>query len=383
MPFDPNSVDLTADIGSGELDNAPASAPAGQVPAQGADAVPANTAPAKVEADKPSSLRDQLTSAFRGKTGEPQAQEGAQTAQDGRARNPDGTFAPTPAEAATAASLAASGQPIQAPANLSPQEAQQFAALPVEMQQYVARTMAGIEETSARYAGYDQIEQVIASRRQAWAMNGMSEGQAVNQLFAISDFASNSPKDFVRWFAGSQGIDLEALVYEGGGEDEFVDPVVAQLQQQVQQLSGQLTGFTQSQQQQAHNATVNEISAFATEAGTDGKPLRPHFEELGAAVLPFIQAVKAEKPGLSNREVLGEAYDRACWGTPSVRAKMVAAQEAQRLEAARATAARARNAGSSVTGEAPQPGSTVVRDAGNGSIRDTLKQQFAEHSGRV
>lgn len=375
-------IDLTADISSGELDGdgviAEVPAPAGTVPATGKDSVPANTQ-TQTRPNKGTSLRDQLSSAFRGAEGEAQSQDGAQTAS-GQPRNADGTFAPTQAEidaaaAATGQQTADTGQVVQPPAGLAPEELQQFTALPPEMQQFVARTMANVEAAQARYAGYEQVEQVIGPRREAWAVNGMSEGQAINQLFAISDFATRSPADFVQWFAQQQGIDLTALA-EGSEDDADIDPAVLQLRQELATVKGELNTFTQGQQTQAHQATVNEIAAFAAELGTDNAPLRPHFAEIGTGVIPFIQAVRASNPTWNNRQVLTEAYDRACWGTPSVRAKVLASQEAARLTQARETAARARSAGSSVSSEAPSDGSTVAKDVGSGSVRDTLKAAF-------
>jgi hypothetical protein len=56
--------------------------------------------------------------------------------------------------------------------------------------------MASVEEQAARFRGYEGLEQVIGARRQAWAMQGMSEGQAVNQLLALSDFAGQNPAEF-------------------------------------------------------------------------------------------------------------------------------------------------------------------------------------------
>jgi hypothetical protein len=150
-------VDLVSDINTGELDGTAAPAPAGTVPAQGADAVPASAAPAKTE-EKPSSLRDQLTAAFKDKDGDPTSQGDATSAE--RPRDPaTGQFIPTPAEveaaAATAAAATGTGDAIQPPASLTPAEATQFATLPVEMQQLVARTYGGCGKAAARYAGYE------------------------------------------------------------------------------------------------------------------------------------------------------------------------------------------------------------------------------------
>jgi hypothetical protein len=375
-------IDLTSDLNSGDFDAgnagtvtpAPQAAPpAGTVPAHGEGTVQQNQQPRTDQQQpaaqsKPTSLRDQLSNAFKG-----EAAPGDDNAQP---RGPDGKFAPKPAAQEPGQQTPAGQgeqQPaaVQAPQGIDPAV---FAALPVETQQHVARTMASVEEAAARYRGYDSLEQVIGTRRQAWAMQGMSEAQAVNQLLALSDFAGQNPVEFVRWFSGQHGIDMSALNSQASADNDFfVDPAIAELRQQVDTLTGHITGRQQQELAAQHQSLVDLTAQFASEVGTDNQPLRPYFAELGAGMLPFIQQVRAENPALSPNEVLSNAYDRACWATPSVRTKMLAAQEATRLAEARAAAGRAQAAGSSVTGQAPTPGSTQPKDIGSGSVRDTLR----------
>lgn len=365
------SVDLTSDLVDTNVPNNGAPpAPAGT---RIAGTEPAAVPPAG-EAPKPDvnqrSIRETLTAAFADKAGAPAAQEGAQV------RDPvTGQFAPA-AAAAPAGGVppvaAPAAQAFQPPASMSPVEAQHFASLPAEMQQYVARTMERVETDAVRYREYDALEQLIGPRRNPWAMQGMQPAQAVNQLFALSDFAGQNPPEFIQWFAGQHGIDLEAL---SQGVPE-IDPHIQALQNQVGQLTTQLQGMTQGQQQHAHNQVVHEITAFGAEVGSDGKLLRPYFDELGRDVLPFIQAIKAENPNMPNRDVLNAAYDRACWGNPTVRTKMQSAADAERLAGQRETAMRAQAAGSSVVG-APLSGASTPNNAGDGSIRGILAAQLA------
>lgn len=366
------SVDITSDLGDNNIPNngAPVAPPGTRIAGTEPAAVPAVAAPADVPPVNQRSIRETLTAAFADKAGAPAAQEGAQV------RDPvTGQFAPAqaaaPAEGALPAAAAAT-QAFQPPASMSPQEAQQFASLPAEMQQYVARTMERVETNAVRYREYDALEQIIGPRRNPWAMSGMQPVQAVNQLFALSDFAGQNPPEFIQWFAGQHGIDLEALAQ--GVPD--IDPHLQALQNQVGQLTTQLQGMTQGQQQAAHDQVVNEITAFGAEVGGDGKLLRPYFDELGRDVLPFIQAIKAENPNMPNRDVLNAAYDRACWGNPVVRAKMQSAADTERLAGQRETAMRAQAAGSSVVG-APLSGTSVPNNAGDGSVRGILAAQFA------
>lgn len=381
-------IDLTSDIANGDLDNgqqgtvAAAPPPAGTVPAQGADAVHQNQTPqpTREKPAKGASLRDQLSSAFKGEAGEVTDQQSAATAQDrGDGRTATGQFAPKTLAGQQAPADQSGQQPaaVQAPQGIDPQV---FNSLPQETQRHVAETMARVEQQAAQYQRYDQLEQVIGPRRQAWAINGVSEAQAVNQLLALSDFAGQSPPDFIAWFAGQHGIDLAALAQQGQASDQYIDPVVQELREQVNQLTGQLTHITTGQQQAQHNSLVELTAQFAAETGTDGNALRPHFAELGSGILPYINQVKAEMPHASPREILSEAYDRACWATPAVRAKVLASQEASRLADQRANAARAAAAGSSVVGQAPAPGSTAPKVQGNGTVRDHLRAAIQQHS---
>lgn len=380
--------DITSDINSGELDNSgvvPASqgnvtsttTPAGTVN-HGAQPAAAPVAAPDAGTAKEPSLRDRLSSAFKGTDAAPAEQAQAQV-NTGQQRGPDGKFiSPAAVDPNAVVTDPNAQQPQgipQAPRGMSHEDYQKFNALPAEMQQFVARTMEGLETQAAKYQTFEGIDQLIAPRRQAWAMNGMTEQSALTQLFALSDFATHSPVDFVRWFAGSQGINLGALA-QGGGQSQQVDPVIAQMQQQLEQLTGTIGQQTQAQQQQATERVVNSIVAFAEEKGTDGQPLRPYFQELGGAVKPYVEAVRDQYPNWTHTQILQEAYERACWATPTIRTRMQQAESAKLLADRTGQASRARAAAVSVNG-APSGGDGQAASSASGSLRDTLREQFA------
>src|SRR4051812_37949321 len=93
-----DGVDIVSDITSGDLDAGSAGtvastpAPAGTVPANGADTVHVN-ATERNDAPKPASLREQLSSAFKGTDGQPTDQANSDN-NNGQPRAPDGKFAP-------------------------------------------------------------------------------------------------------------------------------------------------------------------------------------------------------------------------------------------------------------------------------------------------
>jgi hypothetical protein len=382
--------------------DAPTAAPVEQVLENGG--VLENSAPSAAPVPD-TDIRDLLTSAFKDDDGKPAAQADG-TNNDGRERDASGRFVPKTEGADTQAGAAAvdtqagaaapdavsppptpaaSPQIIAVPPTMSFAEAQQFTSLPAEMQQFVARTLENVEQRAARYTEYDQIEQLVAPRREALAMNGESVPAAMQRLLAYSDFAGRDPEGYLQWFAEQHGMDLAALA-EGRPP---VDPQYAQLQQTVQRLESHIQSMTDG----AHNASLEanrqEVQAFAGEAGTDGKPLRPYYQqlalsgELGACVV----AVRQQNPSMGNKQVLEEAYNRACWANPTIRQTLTAAEtataEAQRLAEQREHAGRAQNANVALNGAPRGTTATEKPSSGGGSVRDELRNAFAAADGGV
>jgi hypothetical protein len=332
-------ADFVSDLNSGTADFD--SSPTTPAPSSGGNLGTTILEDAQERKPAEPSLRDQLSSALKGEATDatPPA-----ASQDGRARNPDGTFAPAPAVVDPNNPAPAAVAPVTVPQGLSAEDAALFVQLPAEMQASLARTMETVHERSTRLAGLESMEQLIAPRREAWALNGMTENQAVSQLLALSDYAGRDPAGFITYFAQNNGVDLEDVLYGA----EPVDPQYAELQNKINNLEQQLGGFTTQQQQAAHNNVVNEVVAFQTEKDGNGQVIRPYFAELGADIYPFIQAVKSQNPNWNSNQVLQEAYDRACWGSPTVRTKLQAANEAARMRTQQDNVARARQAGSSI-----------------------------------
>lgn len=358
-----DDIDIVSGLDSeAEASQGPFDAPEAQDQGQGADPAPL-------------ALRDQISSALKAEADTPPAA----TQGDGRARLPNGQFAPKNTEGVDAQPQQGVENPAQViapPRSLAPADAQYFSTLPVETQQYIARTMGPLEEQAARLAGYSQLEQMIAPRRQGWALNGMSPEMAINQLFALSDYAANDPTGFIVQFAQARGINLEDVVFE----PDPVDPQIADLQQQVQELQGYIQQSNQSQQQQQFDNNRNQVIAFASQVDANGKPLYPYFEELGNSIVPYVQMVRQSNPNMSVEATLKQAYESACWASPSIRAKLQQAQidalNAQKLSEQVAEADRARRAGVSV--RQGSPGNVSPTGVNTTlSLRDEIKRQFA------
>lgn len=380
---DPEQIDITADL---DDSNAPvngsedaSSLPDGSVKVEhvSSDTKPAN-----------STLRDQLSSAFKGENSDNTQQDtkpvtDIKLTQDaeGRWRRGDGTFASAGEVEAFSKTTTDATQGVnvnEVISRLPAAIAEEFKSLPAKTQDFLARTMEGLDSRAQRYSEYDQLESIIGPRRDAWAANGMNSVVAVNQLFALSDFASTNPGDFVLWFAENNGIDLDALLDARDAQQAQVDPQVAQLQGQVQQLNQQLqqlTGGSQPQVQQ-HSQHIDIVRNFATEKGEDGSLLRPYFADVTDTLPAQITAIMTSNPNMPPNQVLAQAYQNACWASPTVREKMQAEIEKQRQVAAKQKAEAARLAGSSIRGGPSGEGAGNSRDTSGMSIRELLKQEF-------
>jgi hypothetical protein len=406
-PDDHASVDITQDLTggaddaslgdavplNGAGDNVQPARPEGTQPVHAQDS---RRQPAEADASNVS-LRDALSTAFKDDTGKPTEQQNAQNAQpntqpqgqqppaltkdnDGKYRQADGTFASAEQIAAfEAAQQQPNTQPeVASPVlqSLTPAEQQQFQSLPAELRQFVERTMEDLNTRGARYGEYDVLEQqLIGPRREAWAAQGLNPLVAINQLFALSDFASTKPGDFVLWFAGSNGVDLEALLDAQAAHQQPVDPNVRRLEGTIQQLQGTVQQFQQGQEAAAHQARLAEVQTFASEKDEAGNLKRPYLTEVTDAWATQIGLIRAANPQMPNAEILQRAYDAACWTNPQVRAKMQEANIAQQRqqEAQRVNAARV--AGSSVTG-APGGDTASVPNNANRTLRDELSYQY-------
>jgi hypothetical protein len=113
-------------------------------------------------------------------------------------------------------------------------------------------------------------------------------------------------------------------------EADLKDPAIrffadkaAQQEAAFAALRGELQGIRQSEQQKAEQVAVRTarqgIDEFAAQKDAQGRPLNPHFDE----ALPIMIELFRVDP---NRD-LKDAYERACWSTPTIRTKLLAEQQ--------------------------------------------------------
>jgi hypothetical protein len=170
----------------------------------------------------------------------------------------------------------------------------------------------------------DAFDEIMAPFKSQFERAGMDDVGAVRQLLAAHDYLRKDPANAIAWLANQYGVDIGAIGNDPALEDEFADPQVKQLQQQV----AQLTGFIQNQQTQQQSyeqaSTQSFIDQFAQETDASGNPAHPHFETVRSVMGSLISS--------GNATDLKSAYEAAVYANPELRQeelKRVAARQSQ------------------------------------------------------
>lgn len=251
---------------------------------------------------------------------------------------------------------------IEPPSSWSAEVKAKWAALPPDVQQYVAQRESeahkAITQAGERLKGYEVLDQTIGAHRKTLRAAYGSDAAAVQQLAAMHQYATQDPAGFLKWFAQDRRIDLTQL-YQAGQQAQ-PDPVatLAQRQAAIEQ---------RMEMERATTAIEREIERFKGNA--------PHFADLEQTMVDIMPAVLAKAaPNAAPADLLKAAYEQAQWLNEGVRAKLLSEQEAERKAKAEAEAGRAAK-------EAKRAASVNVRSNPAGSpsqarpqsMRDTME----------
>lgn len=141
---------------------------------------------------------------------------------------------------------------------------------------------------------------------------------------------------------------------------------------EIQTLRNELQQMRQAERQQREDESLKAtrwgIDQFAAEAGADGRPLRPYFDAVLEDVIELFKA--------NPERDLQDAYERAIWANPQVRAHMLTQQ--QQVHQSQNAVERAKLAARGNTRGMTSPVSKPTAQKGNGSLRDTLESSADE-----
>ena len=225
---------------------------------------------------------------------------------------------------------------------------------------YTQKTQ-GIAKYKKRQEQFDEIMQPF---RGDFERAGMDDVAAIRQLLAAHDYLRKDPQNAISWLANQYGVDMAAVSNDPAAEDDYTDPTVKALQQQVAQLTGFIQNQQTQQQSQVQASTQSLIDQFAQEKDDKGNPAHPHFDAVSNHMGVLIQNNVAPD--------LATAYDMAVMADPKLRQEKLdsyAKSQAQTSVQSDAVAKAKKAQRSKVRGSA-KPAAPAL--PANASIRDTI-----------
>lgn len=327
---------------------------------------------------------------------------GTETAEQKAARQRDeaGRFVKTPAEAAKDAKPEAAPTPDAKPQRKLPNSwKRELAAVWTKADAGEALTAdeadmlrdeairregdfhTGIQQYKSAAESASKFEQAYKPYEATIRQLGVTPDVAAAHLFGIDHkLRYSSPQDkavAVAQIIQGYGVD-PAHVFQMFQPQQAVDPnlkpihdEIAQLRQENAELHRQWKTQTQSSQDRELASLNSEISKFA-----QGKE---HFQAVSTDMAAILPLIRAERPDASPQEALQDAYDRAIWARPDLRAVLLKQQNDAAEAKARAALQdqRAKTAAVSLRGSSPASGGAA---APNNSVREALEAALQGHN---
>jgi hypothetical protein len=331
-------------------------------------------------------LRDSLDAAFGGADDvtnkeaveSPTTETAAET--EARLRDERGRFTAKEEEQAAqqaeqANQVATAVQAKKAPQSWRQEVKEHFNALPPEVQDEILRRETDFNKGIQKYAEAAKFAESVKPVFDQWmpyiTQLGATPEQAFQALIqAEYTLRTGSPAQKQAAFAKlAQDYGLSMPDQAEAGQ---LDPNLQHALSRVQQLEAyiQRTEYDKQQeaarQQEAEMAELQkQVEQFAS--GADA----PHFDSVREDMSRLLQAGYATD--------LKDAYEKACWARPDIRASLLQAEETKRIQEKAELATKAKAKAVSVTGS---PSGAAVPVTGV-SIRDDLMAAMNGTSGRM
>lgn len=237
------------------------------------------------------------------------------------------------------------------------------------------------EQFRSDYAYRTQIEQERAQlREQAQYANqlqqtfsqygdvlqGRNPADVVGNLLYYSQKLQKDPQNTILDLAKQYGVNLEKTLQD----QPYIDDATRQLMERIERQEQ----FINQQQELARQAQVRHLvdsaKAFESETDAEGNPAHPYATSNPAVQQEMIRLYNA---GMANS--WHEAYDRACWSIPEVRAELMKQQEGGRKQQQQEQAKKAKAA---ATAQPKRGKSSKSQPAGVEGLDDAIEKAARE-----
>lgn len=252
-----------------------------------------------------------------------------------------------------------------APASWSGDAKTEWSKLPTAIQTAVLKREREIDEGGRRWSEEKRrYEDTLAPVRATAQRHGLGEAEAIQKLLSAQDYLERDPVNAVLWLAKSYGVDLKQLT--GAPETGQAPRVDTRTIQALQQVYGEVNSLKQYVAQREEESVQQELKGFATE--------HPHYEEVRKYMGRLLDSGAAQS--------LQDAYDQACWATPSVREKLLADQKAEtdrkQKEQSQQQVQKARRGAISINGAPNGNPGNAPKDYD--SVRSAVEAAWAQHA---
>jgi len=158
----------------------------------------------------------------------------------------------------------------------------------------------GIEPLKSKAAFADEINQVLDPYLPTIQQLGINPSKAIEGLLRADHTLRTSPPEarraYMMQLANAYGVDIgNGQGMPKGQTQQSVDPNYYMLQNELQNIRGEVTSWKQQQERAIDEGILSEINVFADKA--------EHFEEVRPAMIQLLQS------GVS--ETLEDAYNKA------------------------------------------------------------------------
>lgn len=206
---------------------------------------------------------------------------------------------------------------LEAPEHWEASHREVFNSQTPEAQEFLLerhKSMEGVmtrktQELASVSRQFDDIKNALAPYETEFRSKGLDHAGAVRALAAWDTKLRTGGKAAVLELAQAYGVDLDA-------EDEYIDPSVKAVQDQLRELQTHNAQAQHAAQQEQQNRVLNEMQSFQQETDASGKLLHPHYEALAGdmATLVLVERQKGNEIGLHG------AYEKALLLRPDLSA---------------------------------------------------------------
>ena len=259
---------------------------------------------------------------------------------------------------------------FQAPEHWSSDEKTAFAEFSPDVQEILlAKDKQYQQGYQEKAEGIAAITEALEPWKDALAQRGVTADQAIRTLFAAQNQIDANPLQGILTVAQSYGIldQMREHFAPQTDDDDFTDPEVKALKQEISELKQQIgTGTTGTDQHKAH-AVRKQVQDFKTATNDKGELLHPHFDKVKNVMAGFV----------TGGSTLEKAYEEAVWTVPEFRDAQI---KNEPTETATEKAARVKKAKRAARGVKPSGKPNPEDNAKPQGRRDTLAEAFHELS---